>query len=266
MCPDFTGDSALVMASSRGLGKAIAGKLVASGARVALASRSQSNLQEAKTDILESLNVADGRVLTQVCDLADEGSIRESVESVVEKFGGLDILINNHGGPEVKSFKIATVDDLDQTYHNVVRSMFLVSKTAMPYLLQDNGGAVVNIISASAQEPNSSNLLSNMFRPSLYGLSRTLSDQYADEGVRVNTACPRGIMTDRIVQKVEQRAERQGISYDEAYQQRTNAVPMDRLGDPDEFASAVAFLCSDHASFVTGSTLAVDGGWLRRVF
>lgn len=266
MSPDYSGDTALVMASSKGLGKAIAEEFVANGARVAITSRSQSNLEDAKEDILNVQNVDDDRVLTQVCDLADEDSIRESVTAVVEKFGRLNTLVNNHGGPEVESFETATVEDLDRTYHNVVRSMFLVSKTAIPYLLEDDGGAIANVISASAQEPSSSNLLSNMFRTSLYGLSRTLSDQYADQGVRVNAACPRGIMTDRIVQKVEQRAEREGISYEEAYQQRTDAVPMGRLGEPQEFASAIAFLCSDQASFITGSTLEVDGGWLRRVF
>ena len=82
----------------------------------------------------------------------------------------------------------------------------------------------------------------------------------------MNAACLRGIMTDRIVHKVEQRAERQNISYDEAYAQRTDAVPTGQLGEPEDFASAVAFLCSDEASFVTGTALAVDGGWLRRVF
>jgi 3-oxoacyl-[acyl-carrier protein] reductase len=254
------------MASSRGLGKAIAEEFVANGARVVITSRSESNLQDAKENILASQNVDDDDVLTKVCDLTDEDSIRESIQIVAEECGGLDALVNNHGGPEVESFETATVEDLDQTYYNVVRSMFLVSKTAMPYLLEDDGGAVANIISASAQEPSSSNLLSNMFRTSLYGLSRTLSDQYADQGVRINAVCPRGIMTDRIVHKVEQRAEREGISYEEAYQQRTDAVPMDRLGKPVEFARVVAFLCSDQASFITGSTLAVDGGWLRRVF
>lgn len=264
MCPDFTDRSAFVTASSSGLGKAVAGTLAANGARVAISSRSQSNLDEAKSDIVETHGVSDDHITTTICDLTQEESICGAVEAVGEEFGGLDVLVNNHGGPKVERFSTATVSDLDEAYHDVVRSTFLVSKAAMPYLLAEDGGAIANVVSASAQEPAPSNLLSNVFRMSLYGLSRTLSDEYADEGLRVNAVCPRGIMTDRIVHKVEKRAEREGISYEEAYEQRTDAVPMDRLGKPEEFANAVAFLCSDEASFVTGETFAIDGGWLRR--
>jgi 3-oxoacyl-[acyl-carrier protein] reductase len=266
MTVDTTDEKALVMASSKGLGKAVATELAAGGAHVAIASRSQSNLDAAKEDIISAHDLPTGRIETVVCDLEDEESIVTAVKDAADALGGLTVLVTNHGGPTVETFETSTVDDLDSVFSSVIRSTYIVVDTALPYLLEGDGGAITNVISASAQEPSPSNVLSNVFRPGLYGLSKSLSREYASEGLRVNCVCPRGITTDRIKHKIEQRAERQGITSDEAYTQRTDAVPLGRLGTPEEFAKAVAFISSEDASFVNGATLSVDGGWLHRIF
>lgn len=262
---ELTDDVAFVTAASKGLGKAIANRFVAEGARVAISSRNSSNLEAAKADIIDDQNVSSDRVATVECDLTDDDEIPAAVETVVDTFGGLDRLVANHGGPAVKDFEEATVDDLDRTYRSVLRSMFLVIDSSMPHLLADGGGSIVVTVSASAQEPAPTNVLSNAIRPGLYGLSKSLANQYGDRNVRVNCVCPRGIMTDRIKHKIETRAENRGISTEEALESRTDAVPLDRLGEPEEFAEAVAYVSSDAASFVTGAVLEVDGGWTRYV-
>lgn len=263
MTVDTTDAKVLVMASSKGLGKAIATEFAAGGAHVTIASRSQSNLDAAKEDIVSTHDIRTDRIKTVVCDLEDEDSIVAAVQDAADILGGLSVLVTNHGGPTVETFESSTVEDLDSVFTSVVRSTYLVIDTALPYLLDGDGGAITNVVSASAQEPRPSNVMSNVFRPSLYGLSKSLSREYASEGLRVNCVCPRGITTDRIKHKIEQRAERQGITTDEAYTQRTDAVPLGRLGTPEEFAKAVTFVSSDEASFVNGETLSVDGGWLH---
>lgn len=266
MTIDGTDEKVLVMASSKGLGKAVASEFAAAGARTAIASRSQSNLNAAKRDIVSTHDLPEEQIATAVCDLKDEESIVAAVETAADAFDGLTVLVTNHGGPTVETFETATVDDLDSVYTSILRSTYLLIDTALPYLLDGDGGAITNIVSASAQEPRPSNVLSNVFRPGLYGLSKSLSREYASEGLRVNCVCPRGIATDRIKHKIEQRAERQGITTNEAYTQRTDAVPLGRLGTPEEFAKAVTFISSDDASFVNGETLSVDGGWIRGTF
>lgn len=140
MYPSLKGAKALIMASSSGLGKAVAEKLAANGTQVVITSRNQSNLDEAKADIVDPRNIPEDHILTAVCDLSDPDMIKDAVESVCEELGELDILITNHGGPGIKSFETATVEDLDQAYHEMVRSTFLVIKTAIPYYQRARAG------------------------------------------------------------------------------------------------------------------------------
>lgn len=260
---NLEGEKVIVLASSKGLGKATAEQFIARGAHVAIMSRTPSNLSAAKADILDGKDVPADRLLTVEGDLSDGSSIIQGIETAIEGLDGLSVLVTNHGGPKVETFETAEVADLDRAYQSIMRSTFLAIKVALPHLIDGGGGAITNIVSASAQEPRPTNILSNMLRPGLYGLSKSLSREYGSQGVRVNCVSPRGIMTDRIVDKIQQRADRQDISYEAAYAQRTDAVPLDRLGSPEEFAKAIVFLSSEEASFISGSVLSVDGGWLH---
>ena len=259
------GKRVLVMAASQGLGRAAAAQLVDEGATVARTSRSQENLEDAREEILTSTSSTQADIIIQTCDLTDEKSIDEGVTAAIEQLGGLDALVTNHGGPPQSDFESATLSDLDETYHSVLRSTFQVIKAALP-ALQNGGGSITNIVSASAREPPQNHLLSNMIRPGIYGLSKTLSREYADEEIRVNCVCPRAIMTERIENLNQVEAERDGITIEEAQQRRVEELAMERPGQPSEFGNAVTFLASDAASFTTGETFLVDGGWTRSVF
>jgi 3-oxoacyl-[acyl-carrier protein] reductase len=260
----FDDKRALVMAASKGLGRATAMELVERGARVAILSRDSENLADARETILDATNSNDDAVVTATTDLTDPTEIREAVTGSIDKLGGLDILVTNHGGPPVQSIDETTVEELDDAYTSVVRGTFVTLQTALPSL-ENGGGSVINIVSASVREPLPGDVLQNLLRPGIYSLSKALSWEYGPE-VRVNCICPRGILTDRIEYKIELLAEREGISREAAHKRRTEELAVEELGTPEEFANAVAFLVSEEASYITGTFLPIDGGWSQGAF
>lgn len=155
------------------------------------------------------------------------------------------------------------MSEFDETYETALRSTITVVKSVLPHL-RDGGGSITNIVSASAREAPKNHILSNTFRPSIYGFSKGLSREYGSDGVRVNCVAPRGIKTDRLDYKIDVLSDEEDISVREAKERRSEELPLDRLGSPSEFGKAVAFIASDAASFTTGSVFEVDGGWTRR--
>lgn len=258
--------SVLITAASQGLGRSIAREFVSEGANVVISSRNEANLKTAKESILATTGSTPSAVRTLACDLTVEDEIRSLVTTTAEELDGLDVLITNHGGPAAQTFEQSSVEDFDETYQQVLRSTVILIETALPHLQTEGGGAITSVVSASAKEPPVGHVLSNTIRPGIYGLAKSISKEYAEKGVRVNCVCPRGVMTDRIEYKIDVLAERQGITVEQATHQRRDELPMDRLGDPEEFAKAVVFVSSGAASFTTGSTIHVDGGWSRRAF
>jgi len=256
---------AVVTAASKGLGRAVATQLVAEGATVGISSRDEDNLAAAESAILSETGAEESAVRTCVCDLADTDTVRSQIGDAIDDLGGLDMLVTNHGGTEPLSFEEAGLDDFDAAYESVVRGTVATVKAALP-ALKDGGGSITNLVSASALEPSASTALNGTIRPAIYGLSKTLSEEYADEGIRTNCVCPRSVMTDRIEYKFELMAEEEDISLEEAKEGRLEEMPIDRLGSPEEFAKAVAFVASPAASFITGTALQVDGGWHRYAF
>ena len=258
------GTVAYVTAASKGLGLASAKRLAAEGANVVISSRSTERLNEAKAEIVEETRIDADAVLTIECDITDMNAIQEAVRVSVERFGELDVLVNNHGGPPAIPFNEADESDWDNAFELVIKSNIWHIESALPHLQNSDQGTVVTVTSASAQEPSENHALSNVFRLGLYGLSKTIAVEYPS--VRSNVIAPRFVMTDRIEYKIEKRAEYRNTSFEEALETREEEVIIDRAGDPEEFGDAVAFVASPRASYTTGDVIHVDGGWKRGVF
>lgn len=261
---NLTGRTAIVAASSKGLGFAVARQLLEEGANVTVCSRSQESADEAAADLRTTVGVDDDRVLPVACDITERDQIEDLVAETVETFGGVDVHVNNHGGPPAVTFGEATEEQWDESYRGVISSTRWLTEAVLPHLQESDLGSLVTVTSASAREPPEGHAISNVFRLGLYGLAKTISKEYAPS-VRSNAVTPRFIMTDRIEYKVERRAEQRGISREEALESRVDEVSMDRPGEPAEFADAVAFLASPRSSYMTGEVVSVDGGWSRHV-
>lgn len=256
--------TAIVAASSKGIGYAAARQLLTEGANVTICSRSKESAEEAADELRSTVGVDDERVLSVACDITERDQIDRMVERTVDTFGGLDVQVNNHGGPPAVTFEEATEEQWNDSYEGVVTSTRWLTEAALPHLEESDFGSLVTVTSASAREPPQGHAISNVFRLGLYGLTKTISREHAPS-VRSNAVTPRFIMTDRIEYKVERRAEQRDISREEAMQSRVDEVSMDRPGEPSEFADAVAFLASPRSSYITGEVLSVDGGWSRHV-
>ena len=260
------GSRAVVLAGSRGLGKAVAMELVREGATVVIESRDETQLQDSVEQIREETNCERDAIAYVPCDLGDEDAVKDSLHTAIDRLGGLDVLVTNHGGPQTTPFPDLTLEAFDEGYHNVLRSTIIACREALPALVEGDGGAITNLVAASALEPSASGVLGNVFRPGIYGLSKVLAEEYGPDDVRVNCVAPRGVTSDRIEQKIAALAEREGISEQAALQRRVDELPVNELGRPEEFARTATYVSSPAAGYLTGAVIPVDGGWHRHAF
>lgn len=258
----LTGKTALVMAASKGLGRAVATQLAAEGAQVAITSRNQENLEKAKTHIIESANVDKSAVHPVVCDLSETDDIRPAVELSIDELDGLDVLVTNHGGTTPKYFEDATVEEFDEHYTSILKSTVVVVKAALP-ALKATSGSMTHIVAATASEPPAGLIFTSTIRSGLFGLSKSLASEYADDDIRSNCVCPRSVMTDRLESKTKLVAQRDDVTFEAALEERKAALPIGRLGTPEEFARTVTYVSSPAAGFLTGTVIPVDGGWSK---
>lgn len=247
---------AIVSASSAGLGKATALTFAQEGARVVINGRQAESLRQTADEIRRQTGAEIEEV---VGDVAVPADCRRLVEAAVERFGRIDAMVTNAGGPPAKRFEDVTNEDWDSAYHLTLGSVISLVRSALPHLRQTRG-AVTTIGSYVVKQPDPVMTLSNTFRTGVVALLKTLSEELAGEGVRFNHVGPGLIMTNRQVHLTEVQSQREGISYEEALAGREASVPLGRFGDPQEFARVVVFLCSDAAAYVTGQTILVDGG------
>ncbi|WP_199620076.1 SDR family oxidoreductase [Paenibacillus alkalitolerans] len=254
------GKSAVVAAASGGLGLEVAKKLAEQGANVAICSRDPFRIEAAAREIERTTGRKAIAVAADVCRPAE---IRSVVEAALSSFGGVDILINNAGGPPAGGF-----DDFDDGAWIAAHDLNLLSvvrfvRAVLPAMKEKRSGSIVNVISTSAKQPIPGLILSNTYRSAVVGLAKTLADELAPYNIRINNAAPGRIDTDRVRSLDEARARKLGITAQLAKQQSEAVIPLGRYGTPAEFANAVAFLASDDASYITGVTLQVDGGMVR---
>ena len=260
------GKSALVCAASRGLGFAAALKLAAEGANVTICSRDEKRLADAGKRIAAAPGVRDTAVKTVPADVADTDQVRYLVSETAAAFGGVDILVCNAGGPPA-----GTVDDLTPGDYRAEIELNLMSTVtlcyeAVPHMKKKGWGRIVAVTSISAKQPIDNLVLSNTARAGVLGFCKSLSNSLAHRGITVNTLCPGYTRTERIDELAAEFVKRGAGTVEDYYRKAEAEIPAGRMGLPEEFADAVAFLVSERASYITGVVLPVDGGRIRSIF
>ncbi|PYN15319.1 MAG: 3-oxoacyl-ACP reductase [Candidatus Rokuibacteriota bacterium] len=256
------GKVAVVGGASKGLGRACAQTLAEEGAKVALCSRSQPDLEKAAKEIHDSTGA---EVMTLAGDLDKHATIQRLIAATVERFGRLDILVNNSGGPPLARAHNATEAQWATALQRSLLFFARMSREALPHLKQSGGGRIINILASTVYQPIPNLALSGATRMGVVAFAKSLADEVGRDGILVNNVCPGSILTERMLSNVTSRAKELGISVDEALAQRATETAVGRVGEPRELAYLVAFLASSRSSYITGTTLLVDGGLVRSV-
>lgn len=255
------GKNALVIASSQGLGKAIAKKLADQGVNVMISSREQDKLKEVKNELEQT---SKGRIEYKACNIKDKNEINDLVSTTISEFGSIDLLVNNAGGPPAGTFEDMTDEDWQHAFELNLLSYIRMIREVLPYM-KKNGGKIVNIASSSIKEPIPGLILSNTFRTGIVGLSKTLASELAAYNILINTVAPGRIATDRVAFLDSNAADKQGITKEEIEEKMKKTIPLGRYGEPEEFANYVSFLLSDTNSYMTGQTFLIDGGMVKSI-
>jgi 3-oxoacyl-[acyl-carrier protein] reductase len=261
---ELGGKVAMVAAASKGMGRASAMGLAREGARVSICARNSADLQNTAGEIERQTGA---EVLAVPIDVSKAADIQTWVDRTVERFGGVDILVTNAGGPPLGVWDDFQSDDAWQKAFELnLMSTIRMIRSVLPSMRQRGGGRILNIQSSSVKAPIPGLILSNTIRPGVVGLAKTLSRELADDNILVNTVAPGRIYTDRLRSGIVERARKAGISEEEEAKESARDIPVKRFGAPEEFADMVVFLASARASYVTGSTIAVDGGLLQSLW
>ena len=254
------GKVALVAAASQGLGRAVAEELAAEGASLILCARHDAALQETCAAIEKAHGTP---VLGLATDVADPAAVARLVEAGLARFGRIDILVTNAGGPPAGTFDTLSAAQWEGATSLLLTSVVELTRAVLPGMQARGWGRILNITSISVKQPVANLMLSNSLRAAVTGMARTLATEVAAQGITVNNILPGYTRTERVVGLADATAAREGISAAEATARWEAEIPMRRLGEPREFAALAAFLCSERASYITGTSVPVDGGWIR---
>jgi len=253
------GKVALVAAASRGLGLAVAEELAAEGCKLVICARGEEALAEACT----LLAAAGAEVVAVPADVSRAIDVDAVVAAAHEAYGQVDVLVTNSGGPPAGPFEAHSRQVWSEAVLGTLDSVLNFSRAVLPAMRSNGWGRIINITSIAVKQPVDGLILSNSIRAAVTGFARTLANEVAASGVTVNNVMPGFTWTDRVEELARLQAETAGGSRDEIVAGWEAAIPMGRLARPPEFAAMVAFLASERASYITGASIAVDGGWIR---
>jgi 3-oxoacyl-[acyl-carrier protein] reductase len=245
---------AFVAASSQGLGKSVALELAQEGASVIICGRNKENLEKTKQEIENKTNQ---KLLAFAGDLSVSSEREQIIKMTLQTYKTVDILVTNSGGPPAGKFEDHTKQNWDNAYNQLLASVVGLINGFLPGMKQQQWGRIISITSMAVKQPVNNLILSNSVRASVVGLIKTLSNELGMYNITVNNVMPGYTETDRLKELMENNA---------SFASAKTEVPLGRFGKPEEFAAAVAFLASERASYITGISLAVDGGWIKGIF
>ena len=254
------GKRALVAASSKGLGRAIAEELGAEGCDLVICAREEGPLEEARASIASAHGV---RVVAVAGDLSTAEGAQAIARRALDELGGVDILVTNNGGPPAGRFEEHDLEAWRRAYHLTLESVLVLVREALPGMKERRWGRIINVTSITVKQPVDGLMLSNSLRAAVTGFARTLANEVAPWGVTVNNVAPGYTRTERVDELAQHTAHEKGVTPEDVLSTLNAQIPMGRLGEPRELAALTAFLASQRASYVTAQSIAVDGGWIR---
>ncbi len=248
---------AVVAGASSGLGKAVAFGLSSEGCKVSICSRNNETINAVSQEIE---NATGNTVLACSADLTKKEQIQRFIDGTVKKFGNINILVCNAGGPPATHFEETDENLWDDSFVLNLKSAIRLTYSALPSMKKAVWGRIIFITSISVKSPIDGLILSNVSRAGVAGLSKTLSKELAQYNILVNTVCPGFISTQRTLDLARTLSEKRGISPQDVEKSFVDDIPLNRMGTPEEFANLVVFLASDKASYITGNAIQIDGG------
>ena len=263
MILDLTGKTALVTASSKGIGFGISKALFGCGANVCICSRSEDNLREAERTLADD---DPNRVFAMAGDIAQPEFLSEFVKRSRERFGAIEILVNNSGGPPAGEALLFTDEQWLAAINSNLLSVIRLSGLVVPDMKAKGWGRIVNLTSTAAREPGAGMVLSNVTRAGVAAYTKTLAQEVGPFGITVNTILTGGVLTDRLRSLLERNIKDTGESMEDALAKIEKTIPVRHIATPDEFAKTILFLVSPEASYLTGAAIALDGGASKSTF
>ena len=254
------GKVALVAASSKGLGRAVASELAAEGASLVMCARGEAALEAARREIVDETG-ADA--IAVAADVATNEGVEHVTQAALHRFGHVDILVINAGGPPAGPFEKFDWDAWERAVNLTLRSAVELTRAVLPGMRERRWGRIINVTSIAVKQPVDNLVLSNSVRSAVTGFARTLANEVATDGITVNCILPGYTRTERVEELADANAAKEGVTRRDVLARFEREIPMRRLGEPEEFAALAAFLASERASYITGQSIVVDGGWIR---
>lgn len=251
---------ALVAAASRGLGRAVAEELAAEGASLIICARHAETIERVAGEI-QKANGAE--ILALAADVSHPDDVTRLVKTGIERFGRIDILVSNTGGPPAGAFETFALQDWEAATRLLLFSAVELARQVLPGMKEHGWGRILNITSIAVKQPVDNLILSNSLRAAVTGFARTLANEVAAFGITINNILPGYTRTERVEELARMMSEREGITPQQFIARWEKQIPMGRIGEPREFAALAAFLVSERAGYITGTSVPVDGGWIK---